>query len=182
VSGYQEAHRSRSSLAAVEAFDRVGAQAWRVALWIVRDEQLAHDIVVEAFAHPREATRRIPDDASLLYDVRRRAIEAATSRPTTSASDQTTELEPERMSSAVARLAEPQRAVVELAIIGELNATAIARATYVPRKTVIALLADALRRLATTQAQPGEAGDTRRGSSFVRRISVRQSRSPADLE
>jgi len=181
VSGYQEAHRSRSSLAAVEAFDRVGAQAWRVALWIVRDEKLAHDIVVEAFAHPREATRRIPDDASLLYDVRRRAIEAA-SRPPRSASDRTTALEPDRISSAVAHLEEPQRAVVELAIIGELNATAIARATYVPRKTVIALLADALRRLATTQAQPGEAGDTRRGSSFVRRISVRQSRSPADLE
>jgi hypothetical protein len=120
-------------------FDRVGGRAWTLAVWMMEDQQLAADVVVETFT-PLEPTRRraAGDDASLLCDLRRRAIATVPARA--GPGDGGT-------ADAITSLPEEQRAVIELVLRGRLDVAAIAAATMTPRAEVITSLAAAARTL-----------------------------------
>jgi DNA-directed RNA polymerase specialized sigma24 family protein len=158
-------HRTGSALAQPQSdlsatlFDRLGARAWALAIWIVKDEELASEILVAAFAHAgRDAAA---DDADLLCDVRSRAVDVAGRRgratrhrvgPPASAGGPGA-----RAQAAVAGLPEAQREIIELAVLAGLDAGTIAARLGRPRSEVLSLLADALRTLQPALRHGGDA-------------------------
>ncbi|MEO9176551.1 MAG: hypothetical protein ABI317_13635 [Gaiellales bacterium] len=120
-----------------EAVDRVGARAWAVAIWIVQDEQLASAILVAAFARASDEGRSGPQhDASLVSDVRRKAIAARPGPPERAASG--------TVRSAITGLPEPQRGILELALLGRLTVPAIAATLELQPADVLSSIAGAL--------------------------------------
>jgi DNA-directed RNA polymerase specialized sigma24 family protein len=135
-----------------ELYARVGVRAWRLARWILHDEQAASEVMLQAFrAAQQESHVGGADDAGLLMDVRRRAMAGATAHRRRVASDGAT------MRDAVGALSEPQRGVVELALFGDLSISSIATATDTPRADVLRLMVDALRALRIALALRGSA-------------------------
>ena len=140
------------------AFDRVGARAWSLARWIVDDDELAADVLVAAFGFPRSGSG---DDAALLCDVRRRAVAAASSRNAAPADHRASpgvDPPPTSVPGAVAALPEPQRAVIELAVFGQLDAAAIASGLDLPHGEVLSLIACAMRTLGPLLRHPNGSG------------------------
>jgi DNA-directed RNA polymerase specialized sigma24 family protein/anti-anti-sigma regulatory factor len=118
-------------------FDQVEARAWVLAVWIVRDVQLADEIVTAAFAEPAGARPRHHD--RLVREVRRRAIAAAPVRRAGEA------LPAEAVRVAIHALPEAQREAVELSLFGGLSIESLAEVTATPRAVVIDRLVDAMR-------------------------------------
>jgi hypothetical protein len=117
-------------------FDRLEARAWVLAVWIVRDVQLADEIVVAASADPAVAGER--KDDNLIREVRRRAIAAA---PAPRADEG---VPSEAVRVAIHGLPAAQREAVELLLFGGLSVEALADVTATPRAVVIDLLVDAM--------------------------------------
>jgi hypothetical protein len=125
--------RSRASAAdrAGAQYDRVGRQAWALAVSIVPERELAAGIVATAFVRALgSSTAGRTADTELLCDVRRRAIATANSRSTVPAP--------------IAALPEPQRELVELALHGHLTLAELASATCIPPADAAALIATAM--------------------------------------
>jgi DNA-directed RNA polymerase specialized sigma24 family protein len=149
---------------ALVAYERVGAAAWRLAIWIVRDERLAADIVVEAFASRPVAPSGARNDAGLLVHVRRRAIAVAHGHGSClvgsrdavpGASRARVDIDAATMRDTVGALSEPQRAVIELALFGGLSVTSIATATGASRAQVLRLMVEAMQALRLALALRG---------------------------
>ena len=149
---------------ALGAYERVGAAAWRLAIWIVRDERLAADIVVEAFSSCPVAPSGAESDAGLLVDVRCRAIAVAHGHrscpadsrdPVPGASCAGLDTDAATMRETVGAFSELQRAVIELALFGGLSVTSIATATGASRPQVLQLMADAMQALRLAPALRG---------------------------
>jgi DNA-directed RNA polymerase specialized sigma24 family protein len=130
----------------------------------VRDERLAADIVVAAFSSRPAAPPGAQNDAGLLVDVRRRAIAVAHRhrlRPADSqvavpaASCARLDIDAATMRDTLGVLSEPQRAVIELALVGGLSVTSIATATGASRPEVLQLMADAMQALKLALALRG---------------------------
>ncbi len=120
-------------------FDQVEARAWVLAVWIVRDVQVADEIVVAAFGRRAEEGAAGRDDADVLCDVRRRALTIAPpSRPPAASPA-------EVVRAAILDLPEGQREAVELALFGGLSIDALAAVTTSPRAVVVDRLVDAMR-------------------------------------
>jgi hypothetical protein len=135
-----------------ELYDRIGVRAWRLAMWIVADEQAASAVVLRAFlAAQQESRLDRRADAGLLIDVRRRAVAVVATRRGSLETDCAS------LRDTVGSLSEPQRAVVELALFGDLSISSIAAATGMPRGDVLRLMVDGLRALRTGLAVRGSA-------------------------
>jgi hypothetical protein len=120
-------------------FDQVEARAWVLAVWIVRDVQVADDIVIAASAPTASGEPR--SEAALLCDVRRLALAAAPAlRPTTDSAA-------EAVRGAILDLPDGQREAVELSLFGGLSIDALALVTVAPRAVVVDRLVDAMRTL-----------------------------------
>ena len=133
-------------------FDRIGGRAWTLAVWIVHDEQIAADVVVEAFTLAQRArAAAVRGDAILLCEVRRLAIAAATATaPADHDNDDGPLGQPSGppdapVAAAICALPEPQRVAIELVLLGRLGVAAIAAATTMPSGDVTVRLAEALR-------------------------------------
>lgn len=102
------------------------------------DEQRSSDVVVASFFdRAGDAATDWTDDAGLLRDVRRRAMEQ--SRPEVPAR------EPGGIAAVVRAMPALQREVVELALVAQVAVPEIARALGVPRAVVSDLVAAGLR-------------------------------------
>lgn len=121
-------------------FDRVEARAWVLAVWIVRDVQLADELVVSVFTDAHDAGGSPRDDDRLVCDVRRLAIGAAP--PPRSA-----HVAGEAVRETILSLPDAQREAVELSLFGGLSIDGLAAVTRTPRAVVIDLLVDAMREL-----------------------------------
>ncbi len=166
-------HRVSAPAGAVgEVFDRLGSQAWALAVWTLGDEKRAAEVVVAAFKLPAlmPGGARV-DDASLLCFVRREAVEVARSTPQTPArhAQRRPDVDTDALSvpDVIALLPEAQREVIELTMLGRLSATAIAGATGLPRGEVISLLAAAMRTM-RTMLSGDEARSLGRGGASAR--------------
>lgn len=118
-------------------FDRVEARAWVLAVWIVRDVQLADELVVSVFTGAHGSPR---DDDRLVCDVRRLAIGAA-SPP------RFAHVAGEAVRETILSLPDAQREAVELSLFGGVTIDGLAEVTATPRPVVIDLLVDAMREL-----------------------------------
>ena len=141
---------------AADRLEHLGARAWALALWIVDDEHLAERTVIAAFRDAQDAVEcGCHYDASLLFDVRRRAIAAVEHDTVHVAGHETRGLatratfEGNRngVRRAVTSLPERQRAVLEFVLLGRLSATAIASRMKLSRAEVASHLAEAMRTL-----------------------------------
>jgi DNA-directed RNA polymerase specialized sigma24 family protein/anti-anti-sigma regulatory factor len=119
-------------------FDRVEARAWVLAVWIVRDVQLADELVMKVFTEAQEAGTSPRDDDRLVCDVRRLAIGAAPSQ-------RSARVAGEAVRETILSLPDAQREAVELSLFGGLSIEALAAVTRTPRAQVIGLLVDAMR-------------------------------------
>lgn len=119
-------------------FDRVEARAWVLAVWIVRDVQLADDLVGSVFTDGPDAGASPRDDDRLVCDVRRLAIDAAPPR-------RFAHVAGEAVREAILGLPDAQREAVELSLFGGLSIDALAAVTRRPRAVVIELLVEAMR-------------------------------------
>jgi hypothetical protein len=131
--------RAATNGAVPTVFDRAEARAWVLAVWIVRDVQLADELVVSVFgADAAGASPR--DEDRLVCDVRRLAIDAAaTPSPAHVAGEAVREM--------ILSLPGAQREAVELALFGGVSIDGLGDVMGMPRAVVIDLLVDAMREL-----------------------------------
>lgn len=132
--------------AAGAAFDRVGARAWRLALWITGHEGIAAQVVSETFANPIDKAGATRSDVSLLGEVHLRARQARATLPRSETAG--TPAVGMTVLQSIAALTAPQRAVIDLALVARLSMDEIAVATAAPRAEVMLLLHSALQALA----------------------------------
>jgi hypothetical protein len=119
-------------------FDRVEARAWVLAVWIVRDVQLADELVVAAFSARSDSGAPLDDD-QIVADVRQRAI-AAEPTPRGAAG-----IAAEAVREAILGLPGGQRELVELLLFGGLSIDGLEAVTRMPRAVVIDHLVHAMR-------------------------------------
>jgi len=134
--------------AAAHAFDRVGERAWTLAHWVTCDENSATQAVVAVFGE-RASDRMIDwdDDATLLREVRSRALAWAPDQLPHGASV---------VAARIAAMPAAQREVVELAVVGRLAPTTIARSTGASAREVSILLNAGVRELEASAGRRGE--------------------------
>jgi ABC-type transporter Mla MlaB component len=119
-------------------FDRLEARAWVLAVWIVRDVQVADEIVVAAYSQTDAATGPF-GEAGLLCHVRRLALAVAPEpRPAIDSPAET-------VRAAILDLPDGQREAVELSLFGGLSIDALAAVTASARAVVVDRLVDAMR-------------------------------------
>lgn len=162
---------SRSDEAALaELYDRYGGAAYALARRVVRDPDLAEDVVQEAFLSIwRDAGRFVPERARasawLLTLVHRRAVDRVRSeqrrraepldeasalergREGSAADAAWLRLERERVQAALARLPDQQRELLELAYYGGFTQSQLAERLGRPLGTVKSQMFAALARL-----------------------------------
>ena len=132
-------------------FDRVGARAWALAVWLVADERLAEEILVAAFTDPLLARRLRQGGAGLLLNVRERALAATSNAASILASSSVEHADGAEttregaVEAAIKDLPEPQRGFVELALFGKLSVEELAAVSGTPRSVVTASLEAAMR-------------------------------------
>lgn len=119
-------------------FDQIEARAWVLAVWIVRDVQVADEIVVAAWSRPDTGSEPT-SEAGLLCHVRRLALAVAPARRPMSDSPS------ETVRTAILDLPEGQREAVELSLFGGLSIDALAAVTAAPRGVVVDRLVGAMR-------------------------------------
>src|SRR4051812_3659700 len=119
-------------------FDQIEARAWVLAVWIVRDVQVADEIVVAAWSRP-DASSEPLREAGLLCDVRRLALAVAPARRPAADSPA------ETVRAAILDLPDGQREAVELSFFGGLSIDALAAVTASPRAVVVDRLVAAMR-------------------------------------
>ena len=134
--------------AAVELYDAVGTRAYTLARWITGDDALACAAVIAAFG----SIDGHDASASVLRDVRRRALAAAPRRA--HRSTRGTERHISATAQALRDLPEPQRELIELVVIGRSDLASVATATA--RRPVDAMreLVAAMRGIAPATAAP----------------------------
>ena len=134
-------------------FDQVEARAWVLAVWIVRDVQLADELVVSVFA----ADAGSPEGHDrLVCDVRRLAI-------ATAPAPRSAHVAGEAVRETILSLPDAQREAVELSLFGGLSIDGLAAVTRTPRPVVIDLLVDAMRMCGQCwDGAPGTAARSRR--------------------
>jgi hypothetical protein len=137
-------------------FDDVEARAWVLSVWIVRDVQLADEIVLAVSELPPPPTgSRTGDAARLLCEVHRRSVAAAEVLGTAAAPRRRLRatmrprdhFDSTSVREGMAALPAQQRSVLELALMGGLDVEAIACGLAMSHAHVVDLLTAAMRTL-----------------------------------
>lgn len=156
-------------------FDDVDSRAWVLSVWIVRDVQLADEIVRAVSEMPPPPTgSRAGDTARVLCEVHRRSVAAAevlgmTAAPRRrfrAATPSRDHFDSTSVREVMAALPEQQRAVLELALMGGLDVESIACGLALPHAHVVDLLTAAMRTLQPVLRQREES----RSDRFARRL------------
>ena len=168
------AARSEES-ALAELYDRYGRTAYGLALRVLRDQALAEDAVQEAFlAIWRTASKFVPERGKastwILTLVHRRAVDAVrreqrrraetldrAAEPTVEGveEDAWLRLQREHVQSALRRLPDAQREVLELAYYGGLSQSELAERLGQPLGTIKSRMFSGLSRMRELLGEPG---------------------------